>query len=284
MIPLGAKIGNQRRLGDQDEDEEAEARQSSGEEDEVEAELAKQHLADFFSQNLQDSPLIQWRLTYIGSDISNLNYLARQYSTSQHIYHFACSNSYAPRVLKGLDGGSTPNIISRDAFVLPPKRVSDVLIAAYFEHVHGWFPLIDREGFLRAYEHPNQTPPLLLFQAVCLAGSHVQSSLANTRDLKIAFFRRTKALFDARYEEDRMHMVQAALLMSWFSDGGDDVCANAWWWIGVASRVALGLGMHRNVGPSNMADADKRTWRRIWWCLVQFDLLVSLCYGRPQNM
>lgn len=33
-----------------------------------------------------------------------------------------------------------------------------------------------------------------------------------------------------------------------------------------------------------MPDTDKRIWRMIWWCLVQFDCLVSLCYGRPQNM
>lgn len=31
-----------------------------------------------------------------------------------------------------------------------------------------------------------------------------------------------------------------------------------------------------------MPDSDKRTWRMIWWCLVQFDCLVSLFYGRPQ--
>ncbi|UKZ50365.1 hypothetical protein TrVGV298_004623 [Trichoderma virens] len=33
-----------------------------------------------------------------------------------------------------------------------------------------------------------------------------------------------------------------------------------------------------------MLERDKTTWRKIWWCLVQFDVLVSLCYGRPQNI
>lgn len=106
----------------------------------------------------------------------------------------------------------------------------------------------------------------------------------NGQDLKMAFFRRAKALIDGRYEEDRMEMVQAALLLAWFSDGGDDVCANAWWWIGVAARAAMGLGMHREVGPSNMPPENKRTWRMIWWGLVQFDCLVSLASGRPQAM
>lgn len=269
---------------DQEDEEEAETQPETAEEQGGDSELAKQHLVEFFSQDLLDSPPISWRLTYVGSELSNLNYLARQKSADRSISHYSCSNSYAPRVLRESKRVPTPNLIPKDAFVLPPRHVSDVLIAAYFQHVHHWLPIIDRENFLTAYETSGQTPPLLLVQAVCLAGSHVQTSFDNTQDLKVAFFRRTKALFDGRYEEDRMHMVQAALLMTWFSDGGDDVCANAWWWIGVASRVAIGLGMHRDVEPSKMPEGDKRTWRRIWWCLVQFDLLVSLCYGRPQNM
>ncbi|KAL7952026.1 hypothetical protein V8C42DRAFT_305963 [Trichoderma barbatum] len=249
----------------------------------ADAEFAKQHLVEFFSQNLQEKP-IQTRLTYIGSDLSTLGYLVRQQSTNQQVHHYPSSNSYAPRIPGRLQAVPAPDLIPKDAFVLPPKSVSDTLIGAYFEHIHGIFPIIDREGFLAQYEAPTSAPPLLLFHAICLAGSHVASTLGKTQELKSALFRRAKALFDGRYEEDRMHMVQAALLLTWFSDGGDDVCANAWWWIGVASRIALGLGMHRDVGPSKMPKRDKATWRKIWWCLVQFDVLVSLCYGRPQNI
>ncbi|RFU81666.1 transcriptional regulatory amdr [Trichoderma arundinaceum] len=249
----------------------------------ADAEFARQHLVEFFSQNLQDKP-IQTRLTYIGSELSTLNYLVRQQSINQRVHHYPSSNSYAPRIPRQLQGAPSPSLIPKDAFVLPPRSISDALIGAYFEHIHGIFPIIDRERFLSQYEAPTSTTPLLLLHTICLAGSHVTSTLENPQELKRALFRRAKSLFDGRYEEDRMHMVQAALLLTWFSDGGDDVCANAWWWIGVAARIALGLGMHRDVGPSKMVEHDKRTWRKIWWCLVQFDVLVSLCYGRPQNM
>ncbi|KAL7930778.1 hypothetical protein V8C35DRAFT_312190 [Trichoderma chlorosporum] len=249
----------------------------------ADAEYAKQNLVEFFSQNLQEKP-IQTRLTYIGSDLSTLGYLVRQQSTNQHVHHYPSSNSYAPRIPGQLQRIPAPNLIPKDAFVLPPRDISDILIGAYFEHIHGLFPIIDREEFLAHYQSPTSSPPLLLFHSICLAGSHVASTPENTQELKSTLFRRSKALFDGRYEEDRMHMVQAALLLTWFSDGGDDVCANAWWWIGVASRTALGLGMHRDVVPSKMLERDKKTWRKIWWCLVQFDVLVSLCYGRPQNI
>lgn len=206
-----------------------------------EAELAKQHLVEFFSQDLQDNP-IKARSTYVGSELSNLHYLTRQRSLNQHVHHYPCSNVYVPRVFRNSQGPATPNLIPKDAFVLPPAHVSDVLVEDYFDHIHPGFPIIDKDKFLREYHDSRSAPSILLLQAICLAGSHVTTTFKNNQDLKAAFFRRAKALVDGRYEEDRQHVAQAALLLTWFSDGGDDICANAWWWIGVAARTAIGLG------------------------------------------
>lgn len=226
-----------------------------------ECELAKQHLVDFFSQDLKDNP-IRARSTYVGSELSNLNYLTRQRLVNQHVYHYPCSNVYVPRVFRNSQTLATPNLIPKDAFVLPPKHVSDVLVADYFEHIHPGFPIIDRERFLSLYHDPCSSPSILLLQAVCLAGSHVTKGFRNSQDLKVAFFRRAKALLDGRYEEDRMHVVQAALLLTWFSDGGDDICANAWWWIGIAAKTAIGLGSechHLGVLSAAMQQSNQHT-------------------------
>ncbi|OAQ65877.2 fungal specific transcription factor [Pochonia chlamydosporia 170] len=249
----------------------------------AEDELAKEHLVEFFSQDLQDNP-IQARSTYVGNELSNLNYLVRQRSVNQRVYHYPCSNVYVPRVFRNSQISVTPNLIPKDAFVIPPKHISDVLIAEYFELVHPGLPIIDKDRFLRNYHDPDSAPSTLLFQAVCLVGSHVTRKFKNNQEMKAAFFRRAKVLLEGRYEEDRMHVVQTALLLTWFSDGGDDICANSWWWIGIAARTAIGLGMHREVGPSKMPQQDKIIWRKIWWCVVQFDCLVTLVYGRPQQV
>lgn len=247
-----------------------------------ECELAKEHLVEFFNQDLQYSP-IRARSTYVGTEFSNLNYLTHQRTENQHVYHYPCSNIYVPRVFRNSQTPATPNLIPKDAFVLPPRHVSDVLITDYFKFVHPGLPIIDKASFEAAY-YGATSPSILLLQAICLVGSHVSQKFKNFQDLKVAFFRRAKALLDGRYEEDRMIVVQAALLLTWFSDGGDDICANAWYWIGIATRTAIGLGMHRDALPSQMPESDKRIWRRIWWCVVQFDCLVSLIYGRPQTM
>jgi transcriptional regulatory protein AMDR len=207
-----------------------------------EYELAKQHLVNFFSQDLQDNP-IRARSTYVGSELSNLNYLTRQRAADQHVHHYPCSNIYVPREFRNKHTLATPNLIPKDAFVLPPRHVSDALVTEYFSHVHPMLPILDRDRFLTLYHDAEASPSILLLHAVCLAGSHVTRTYRNNnQDLKVAFFRRAKALLDGRYEEDRMNVVQAALLLTWFSDGGDDICANAWWWIGLAARTAVGLG------------------------------------------
>ena len=146
------------------------------------------------------------------------------------------------------------------------------------------FPIIDETAFMAAYNDRNGEPPYLLLQVICLVGTHVTRVLKTPNTLKATFFRRAKALLDGRYEDDRMNTVQAAILLTWMSDGADDVNANSWYWVGMATRAAIGLGMHRDVMPSNMPVADKRLWRRIWWVLMQFDCLVSLIHGRPQTM
>lgn len=40
--------------------------------------------------------------------------------------------------------------------------------------------------------------------------------------------------------------------------------------------------MHRDTSASKLNAVDKRIWKRLWWLLVQFDVLVTLSYGRPQ--
>lgn len=245
--------------------------------------LVEQHLVGFFSQDLPHKT-IRKRVTYVGNELSNLNYLTRQRALNHHVYHYACDNPYVPRVYKNAQPPEASGLIPKDAFVLPPKHISDVLVGAFFESIYPTFPVIDKQKFLDLYHKSQKAPSLLLLQAVCLAGSYATKVFKNHQELKSALFRRAKALLEGRYEEDRVEMVQAALLLTWFSDGGDDVCANAWWWIGIAARSAIGLGMHRDVAPSTMTDADQKEWRKTWWCLVQFDCMVSLYYGRPSSM
>ncbi|OJD22249.1 hypothetical protein ACJ73_06406 [Blastomyces percursus] len=221
------------------------------------------------------------RVIYVGQDVSNINFLFRQQHSDRNdqVYHFP-ANEISKHCMK-----NSLEHIPREAFVLPDQQLADELVDAYFTHVNPGCPVIDEDVFMAQYKgrDPSDPPSLLLLQAILVIGAHVSRPRPQRDSLKTAFFRRAKILFDARVERNRDILVQAALLLTWYSDPvDDDVSANSHYWVGVAARIATGLGMHRNAGSSRMVSSDKRMWRRVWWILVQFDVMVSLLYGRPQ--
>lgn len=220
------------------------------------------------------------RAIYVGDELSNMSFLIRQQrEKDDDVYHFA-GNEIPRRQLKiGHDQ------LVMDALTLPEQALADELVQAYFTYVNPGYPIVDEDLFMAQYRNrdPADPPPILLLQAILLVGSHVNRPKAERDALKGIFFRRTKWLFDSRIERNRDIMVQAALLMTWHSENADDdVASNAHYWVGVAARIATGLGMHRNPVSSRFLPRDRHMWRRLWYILVQFDVLVSLSYGRPQ--
>lgn len=245
----------------------------------------REHLVKLIDEdrNQQRSIKKGVRVIYVGQDVSNLNFLLRQQhgDREDEVYHFATNEISRRYIQSGFEQ------LPRDAFVLPEQSLADELVDAYFTHVNPGCPIIDEDVFLSQYRRrdPSDAPSLLVLQAVLLAGAHVSRPRPIRDTLKAAFFRRAKILFEARVERNRDILVQAALLLTWYSDPiDDDVAANAHYWVGVAARIATGLGLHRSSRPSMIVPHDKRMWRRAWWILVQFDVMVSLQYGRPQAM
>lgn len=222
------------------------------------------------------------RITFVGEDVSNLNFLLsqRQNYHGETVLHFP-SDQLAKRLLSHEN-----QMALRAAAVLPDRATADKLVEAYFARINSRYPIVDEDQSMRQYTGRNAADPpsLLLLQAILLVGAHASLPSPTREQVKAETFQRAKCLFDSRQERNRDVMVQAALLLTWHSDGEDDIGSNAWYWIGVAARIAFGLGMHRDAGASSLIPQDKRIWRRTWWILVQFDVMVSLFYGRIQAM
>ena len=66
---------------------------------------------------------------------------------------------------------------------------------------------------------------LLLLQAILLAGSRVctnqqlMDANGSTTPAAMTFYKRAKALYDANYEDDRVTIVQALVLLGWYWEG-----------------------------------------------------------------
>ncbi|KAI5279736.1 hypothetical protein KEM54_004013, partial [Ascosphaera aggregata] len=246
----------------------------------------KERLIKMIDQEDQDGPAIQQgiRVIYVGQDMSNMNFLLRQQQmdevSSYDVHHFPASETPRQYYRQAFDQ------IPSDALELPPRALADELVDAYFTHINPGWPLVDEDLFMSQYRGSDSgTPSLLLLQAIFLVGAHVSKPRLERDHLKDTFYRRAKTLFEARVERNRDCMVQAALLLTWHSDPlDDDVTGNAHHWVGVAARIATGLGMHRNIASTRMVNSEKRMWRRVFWILYTHDVMVSLMHGRPQAM
>lgn len=264
----------------------------------VEKDMARTALDDFFTRNMINSdtwriPGHQVRSIYAGSTICNLSHLISDEANdiSSRFLHFSFPNirpvvPWGPSQQLGALKLLSPSA-TRDISAFPAQDVRDDLIEAYFTQIHPGFPIVDEAEFRYRYNDRANPPPLLLFQSILLAGSHVceHPKVAQNRAVvQATFFRRAKTLFNHRYENDRTHMVEAALLFCWHFEGADDASANEYYLVGVASRMTAAMGMHRALSagvPSRVPPALKRIYRRLWWTIVQFDTLSSLHHGYP---
>lgn len=240
------------------------------------------NLAEFIDHEEIRSAAIELegRMCFIGTGVSNFNYLVRQSSlrpADENAFHFA--NRQFRRAHTAHDLQNVPPETLKRLNPALERR----LLQAYFERVNRGWAIVDEEYFMAVYDAKGAQNglSLVLLNAILIVGVHVLAEEdPKLKALQPVLFRRTKCLIDRRFEQDRTVYVQAALLLTWYSDGLEEILANAWHWIGVATRIALGHGMNRDVSMTSMPAVSKRIWARLWWTMVQFDTMVSAAYGR----
>lgn len=210
------------------------------------------------------------RVAYLGES-SNLSLLVHDRHGTTDVVHYPLpENIRGTRArLTELDNLEIDILHKRGAFLLPPRHLCDDLVEAYFKWVAPVVPIISRSRFMRRYRDPKNPPSLLLLQAILLAGSRVctnpqlMDQTGSTVPAAMTFYKRAKALYDANYEDDRVTIVQALVLMGWYWEGPEgqpihfyflpflslipflDVTRNVFYWTRVAIVVAQGSGMHR---------------------------------------
>jgi hypothetical protein len=90
-------------------------------------------------------------------------------------------------------------------------------------------------------------------------------------------------LYDFDYESDRLVLVQALLLMTYWYETPDDQ-KDTWHWMGVAISLAHTIGLHRNPVTGNAPVEKHKLWKRIWWSCFMRDRLIALGMRRPTRI
>ncbi|TKA68670.1 Cutinase transcription factor 1 alpha [Cryomyces minteri] len=248
--------------------------------------------AQFMKPKFARAPIKEaGRVAYLGES-SNLSLLVHDRHGTTDVVHYPLPENVrgARARMNELDNVEIDILHQRGAFLLPPRQLCDELVEAYFKWVAPVVPVIDRSRFMRRYRDPKNPPSLLLLQAILLAGSRVcnnpqlMDASGSTTPAAMTFYKRAKALYDANYEDDRVTIVQALILMGWYWEGPEDVTKNVFYWSRVAIIIAQGSGMHRSVEGSQLSRQDKRLWKRIWWTLFSRDRSVAVALGRPVSI
>ena len=181
----------------------------------------------------------------------------------------------------------------KGAFLIPETGFRNELLRCYVQYVHPFLPIIDLKDFLSTIENnrTTDTMTLLLFQAVMFAGTayidmrylFAQGYMTRKAARKY-FFERVKLLYDFDYEADRVIVVQAVLLMTYWYESPDDP-KDVWHWLGIAISVARTIGL--NCDTSNaplMSLQQRRLWKRIWWSCYMRDRLIAIGMRRPMRI
>ena len=184
---------------------------------------------------------------------------------------------------------------AKHCFALPNLKVCTSLIEAYFRYIHPTFPVIDGPAFLEDYANGglHRLNLLLLWSMFSVSASYIVDSdlaavgFSTKMSMKESIVKRAKLLFDLSLENDKIVLLQSALLLSfWFNDSEDVM--QSWYWTGIAFSTAQTIGIHRNPNArrknTSISKKQRHLWRNIWSACVMRDAWLSLGMGRPLRL
>ncbi|EXJ61041.1 hypothetical protein A1O7_05194 [Cladophialophora yegresii CBS 114405] len=166
-----------------------------------------------------------------------------------------------------------------EADVLPKPPLLAALTESYFQNVFHRYPVADRAHLA------DPECPTLLKQAVCMAGSLMRpSSSTGGLALSQSLYEKTKMMLFFNHEQDPVTSLAAlCLLICWSGNPSNSSSLDCpWQWTGTAIRLAVQMGLHKEVTYTNRPDAGRL--RRLWWTLMNADRLQAACFGRPLGL
>ncbi|EMT72641.1 Cutinase transcription factor 1 beta [Fusarium odoratissimum] len=172
------------------------------------------------------------------------------------------------------------SLSSEGCFDFPVEPVMRRFISHYFLYVHPLLPMLDEGDFwdLQSDSNPanyrNNCPDILLLQAMLFAACQFVSEeevkalgFRGLRQAKACFYKRAKLLYSSQMQTDHSLMAQAALLLTYWSSS-----------LNSSEKQPNSIWLGRAISHAKALGADKL--RRIWWCCIIRDRIISLCVRR----
>lgn len=181
-----------------------------------------------------------------------------------------------------------------DPFGLPQRAVADNLVESYFNFRHPLNAYMHEGTFRKRYErlwlseeHGGEaaseanTAWIGLLNMVFTFGSQGKGRMATDR---VRFFKRAKTLiFSSLLQAGSIELVQGLLLMGRYYHGSLEL-NNCWTVVGMAIRMAQGLGLHLDTSTFTTNLVEQEIRKRVWWGCFVLDRVLSMKVGRPPTI
>lgn len=188
-------------------------------------------------------------------------------------------------------------------WILPPKPVADYYVKQYFTFVYTLYPFMHEPSFTEAYESiwSNRVSPNggtifindnnrlffcilnIVFAFGCLFTSGFDTP--STESSSELYFQRACQqlnfnIFGTK-NLNSLLLLQALLMVGQYLQATDKP-ASCWNVVGLATRIAQELGLHRE-GHIRLRRSliEQQLCRRLWYGCILMDRTVSMTFGRP---
>ncbi|UPX10434.1 uncharacterized protein EKO05_0001095 [Ascochyta rabiei] len=172
------------------------------------------------------------------------------------------------------------------AFSFPPSSVRIALLEAYFQWFHPHFAIVDEADLWESHRQGTISP--LLLQAMLFIGViHCEEltlrnlGWGNRHRARYIFYIRAKDIYDASYETNKVIVIQAVFLMS-FWRAGALLEKDARHWLSAAISLAQTKALHRSTGESDEKSAKLK--RRLWWAIYVRERQCGSALGLPNRI
>ena len=122
----------------------------------------------------------------------------------------------------------------------------------------------------------------MLLNSILTLGASTVTYEPQMADLDGHFYRKAVAICQGQVmlESGSLALVQSLLLLSNYTQKRN-LPNTGWNLLGLAVRMAISLGLHRELPNWKISLLQREMRRRVWWGLFIFDSGASLTFGRP---
>ncbi|KAE8306606.1 fungal-specific transcription factor domain-containing protein [Aspergillus transmontanensis] len=166
----------------------------------------------------------------------------------------------------------------------PSGVIEQAFIDAFFLNYHRSYPFVHEATFRaqfyeQATRRHGQAWQILLNTILALGAWSVGD---DNSDLDITFYQEARGHLQrvSVFETGNLTLVQALLLLSNYAQKRNKP-NTGWNFLGLAVRMAMSLGLHKEFPGWKISLLQKEMRRRLWWGVFIFDSGAAKTFGRP---